>query len=50
MLHKTIRHYMVGSTVKSTVIEWKIIGITLLKKTHFYPNPMVEGFQYYVKF
>ena len=38
MITKTIRHNISGSKVTSTTIEWKVLGITVVKKTLYYPK------------
>jgi len=38
MITKTIKHSISGSRVASTTIEWKVLGITVVKKTLYYPS------------
>lgn len=38
MITKTIKHSISGSKVTSTTIVWKVLGITVVKKTLYYPS------------
>jgi hypothetical protein len=38
MIKKTIKHSTSGSALISTEIKWTMFGITIVRKTHYYPK------------